>query len=142
MKNSRKIHTIGTGVPLLESITSQFGENLEFHELIQQSKDDLDESIEIFKAKCDISDAELVKRVLEWTLEYTGGHAFPFFTICSYLLEQQRQACESGDMESVITSSAFFETKEYMLVHSRSLSFSLSLLSAAHEVLKNNYCTA
>ncbi len=141
LKNSKKIHAIGTGVPQHESTTSQFDEKFEFTELIQLSIEDLDEAIEIFKVKCDISDAELVKRVLEWTLEYTGGHAFPFFTISSYLLEQQRKACENGDMESVVTSSAFVETKEYMLVHSRSLSLT-SILPAAHKVLKNDYDTA
>jgi hypothetical protein len=132
LKESRKIVTIGVGIPLLYS-------NFVIHKkscFLFMTKDDAKECFEHFKSISGISDDSVVEGVLDWVLEYTGGQAFPFYFLCRELLTNHKDACNNGEFERIVTGSEFMNRSAYKRMIERAFSQPNDSLFAAYGILE------
>ncbi len=109
-KTPNKFVVIGAGIPSLNNMSAQFYEKKN-PSFIKLTRDDLvDGVIDSFESKSGY-DRELVTKVLNYVLEYTNGHMFPFVKLCEYLLITSKPNLNA--VHEAINSAEFFQSKVY-----------------------------
>jgi hypothetical protein len=72
---------------------------------------------------------------MDWLLEYTGGHTFPFMKLCEHFLVNHKQSCMKRDFESVVHNETFYKSPVYEFIISRAFGLSLEEKESAYEIL-------
>jgi len=144
LEESKKIVTIGFGIPPLDGDAPYFREKYPFSYLLLTNKDINAELVQAFKNHFLASNTlgipdDKIEVVLLRLLSYTGGHIFPFVKLAEYIFTQHPEKVVDGTFASVYRSSSFAEKEVYELIRNRCFELPYLTKQAVHELLEKSY---
>ncbi len=133
--NQSLIFTIGAGIPTLSGDSPAFDKKLP-HSDILLGDDDIDEVAKFCQKISGIKDSGSIKRILQWLLEFTGGHCFPFLKLSHFVFSnpQNRDRILAGTMDTFLSSQEFSTSKTMVDIQSRCYDIGKEVLDAAHGI--------
>jgi hypothetical protein len=95
-----------------------------------------EEELQLLGHVANVSDTSLISDLVDWMLEYTGGHAYPFLKLCEYMLRHQIPYCEERNFESVVNSGTFYGSPIFKTIEERAYDLSENARESAYRILE------
>jgi hypothetical protein len=137
LKQETRTVTIGFGIPRIQNPSPAFQIKYEPSYVLLRKEDFIgeEENLRYLAKLADISDMTVISDLMDWMLEYTGGHTFPFMKLCEHFLVNHKKSCMKRDFESVVHNETFYKSPIYKLIISRAFDLGYEQRESAYEIL-------
>jgi hypothetical protein len=78
----------------------------------------------------------VISDLMDWLLEYTGGHTFPFMKLCEHFLVNHKESCMKQDYLLVICNETFYKSSTYKIIYSRAFDLGYEEKESAYHILE------
>jgi hypothetical protein len=95
-----------------------------------------EEGLQLLGHGANVSDTSLISDLVDWMLEYTGGHGYPFLKMCEYMLQHEKLCCKERNFESVVNSGTFYGSPVFNTIVQRAYDLSDKTRQSAYRILE------
>ena len=137
LKETSKTITIGFGIPKIQDYYLSIEQKYE-PSFVMLTKEDFstEEELQLLGHGANVSDTSMISDLVDWMLEYTGGHAYPCLKLCEYMLRHQKLCCKERNYESVLNSGEFYESSVFETIDGRAYDLSVTTRESAYNIFK------